>query len=75
MVTRKFFCLSPNSKHKTFGERFNFVKFKAVKTNRLVDYINNICVGYNSMNVVRNLKDVGISVSNNIVLRIIKKLT
>ena len=73
LVTRKFFCSNPECNHKTFSERFSFVNPKAVKTNRLIDYINGIGLRDNSMDVVRTLKDDGINVSSNTVLRIIKK--
>ena len=73
LVTRKFFCLNPKCNNKTFSERFGFVKPKAVKTNRLINYINGIGLRDNSMDAVRTLKDGGINVSSNTVLRIIKK--
>ena len=73
LVTRKFFCLNPDCKHKTFSERYSFVEPKLVKTNRLIDYINSVGLRDNSMDAVRTLKDGGINVSSNTVLRIIKK--
>lgn len=73
LVTRKFFCLNPKCNNKTFSERFGFVNPKAVKTNRLINYINGIGLRDNSMDAVRTLKDGGINVSSNTVLRIIKK--
>lgn len=73
LVTRKFFCSNPNCDHKTFGERFAFVEPKAVRTNRLNERINKIGLRDNSMDAVRNLKDEGIRVSSNTVLRIVKK--
>ena len=73
LVTRKFFCSNPECNNKTFSERFCFVKPKAVKTNRLINYINGIGLRDNSMDAVRTLKDGGINVSSNTVLRIIKK--
>ena len=73
LVTRKFFCSNPECNNKTFSERFGFVNPKAVKTNRLINYINGIGLRDNSMDAVRTLKDGGINVSSNKVLRIIKK--
>ena len=73
LVTRKFFCSNPECNNKTFSERFGFVNPKAVKTNRLINYINGIGLRDNSMDAVRTLKDGGINVSSNTVLRIIKK--
>ena len=73
LIVRKFFCTNPNCNHKTFGERFDFVSPKAVRTKRLDDYINKMGLRDNSMDTVRNLKDIGINVSSNTVLRIVKK--
>lgn len=73
LITRKFFCLNQNCKHKTFGERYNFVEPKAVRTNRLIEYINNVGLRDNSMDAVKTLKEAGIKVSSNTVLRIVKK--
>lgn len=73
LVTRKFFCSNPECNNKTFSERLSFVNQKAVKTNRLINYINGIGLRDNSMDAVRTLKDGGINVSSNTVLRIIKK--
>ena len=73
LITRKFFCKNSKCEHKTFGERFDFVDPKAVRTNRLDKYINNIGLRDNSMDAVRTLKESGINVSSNTVLRIVKK--
>lgn len=73
LVVRKFFCLNSNCDHKTFGERFNFVEEKSVKTNRLEEYINNIGLRDNSMDAVKTLVEAGINISSSTVLRIVKK--
>lgn len=73
LIVKKFFCTNPKCHHKTFAQRFDFVERKAVRTNRLNEYINNIGLRDNSMDAVRNLKDIGVNVSNNTVLRIVKK--
>lgn len=73
LVTRKFFCTNPKCNHKTFGERFKFVEPKAVRTNRLIEHIKNIGLRDNSMDAVRTLKEAGINVSSNTILRIVKK--
>lgn len=73
LIVRKFFCSNENCNHKTYGERFDFVEPKSVRTKRLDKYINKMGLRDNSMDTVRNLKDAGISVSSNTVLRIIKK--
>ena len=73
VITRKFFCQNSECTHKTFSENLNFVGSKAVKTNRLIEYIKNIALRDNSMDAVRTLKETGINVSSNTVLRIVKK--
>lgn len=73
LKTHKYFCNNDKCHSKTFAEDFSFVKSKAVRTNRLDDYINKIGLRDNSMDAVRTLKDGGIDVSSNTVLRIIKK--
>lgn len=73
LITRKFFCDNYKCEHKTFGERFDFVEPKAVRTKRLDNYINNIGLRDTSMDAVRTLKDSGIKVSSNTVLRLVKK--
>lgn len=73
LLARKFFCLNQDCKHKTFGERYNFVEPKAIRTKRLTEYINSIGLRDNSMDTVRTLKEAGIKVSSNTVLRIVKK--
>lgn len=73
LITKKFFCLNPECSHKTFGERYSFVEPNSVKTNRLIKYINKIGLRDNSMDAVRSLKESGINVSGNTVLRIVKK--
>lgn len=71
--THKYFCDNKKCRSKTFAEKFDFVKPKAVRTNRLDNYINKIGLRDNSMDAVRTLKESGINVSSNTVLRVIKK--
>ena len=73
LITRKFFCTNKKCNHKTFSQRFDFVSPKAVRTKRLDDYINKMGLRDNSMDTVRNLKELGVLVSSNTVLRIVKK--
>lgn len=73
VITRKFFCQNSQCTHKTFSENLSFVGSKAVKTNRLIEYIKNVALRDNSMDAVRTLKETGINVSSNTVLRIVKK--
>ena len=73
LTVKKFFCNNQKCDHKTFCEKFDFVDSKAVRTKRLDEYINKMGLRDNSMDAVRNLKDAGINVSSNTVLRILKK--
>lgn len=73
LLTHKYFCNNPKCKHKTFGERFSFVEEKAVRTNRLTDYISKVGLRNSSMDTVRDLRDNSIITSVYTVLRILKK--
>lgn len=73
LKAHKYFCKNDKCRFKTFSEEFNFVKANAVRTNRLEDYINKIGLRDSSMDAVRTLKESGINVSSNTVLRIVKK--
>lgn len=73
VTVNKYFCNNEKCKHKTFAEKFDFVKEKAVRTKRLDEYIEKIGVRNSSMDTVRDLKDNFINVSLNTVLRIIHK--
>ena len=73
ITVKKFFCNNENCNHRTFAEKFTFVKEKAVRTKRLDQYIEKIGLRNSSMDTVRDLKDNSINVSVNTVLRIIQK--
>ena len=73
LLCHKYFCNNSNCQHKTFSERFSFVEEKAVRTNRLTEYVNKIGLRNSSMDTVRDLKDNFIKMSLNTVLRILKK--
>lgn len=73
VTVNKYFCNNEKCEHKTFAEKFDFVKEKAVRTKRLDEYIERIGVRNSSMDTVRDLKDNFINVSLNTVLRIIHK--
>lgn len=73
LLCHKYFCYNSKCQHKTFAERFSFVEEKAVRTNRLTEYINKIGLRNSSMDTVRDLKDNFIDVSVDTVLRILKK--
>ena len=73
ITVKKYFCNNEKCEHKTFAEKFNFVKENAVRTIRLDEYIEKIGMRNSSMDTVRDLKDNFINVSVNTVLRIIHK--
>lgn len=73
LKVNKYFCNNEKCEHKTFAEKFDFVKEKAVRTKRLDEYIEKIGMRNSSMDTVRDLKDNFINVSLNTVLRIIHK--
>jgi len=70
---KKYFCINNRCKHTTFAEPFDFVEPKAVRTNRLTEYVSRIGLRNSSMDTARDLKDNSINLSVWTVLRIIKK--
>lgn len=56
LANRKLLCKNPNCPHTTFAERFEFIKFKAKKTNRLVDEIYNIAMNVSFFNSNKYIK-------------------
>lgn len=64
-----------NSKcqHTTFAEPLEFIEDNAIRTKRLDNYINKIGLKTSSKDAERQVKDTHVNISNNTILRIIKK--
>lgn len=72
---KKYFCNNDKCKHTTFAEPLNFVEKNAIRTKRLDEYINNVGLKTSSIEAEKQIKSTHVDVSNNTILRIIKKKT
>jgi transposase len=70
---KKYFCNNDKCKHTTFAEPLNFVEKNAIRTKRLDEYINNVGLKTSSIEAEKQIKSTHVDVSNNTILRIIKK--
>lgn len=70
---KKYFCNNEECQHATFAEPLEFVDDNAIRTKRLDNYINGIGLKTSSKDAERQIKDTQVNISNNTILRIIKK--
>ena len=70
---KKYFCGSDKCPHTTFAEPLDFVERNAIRTRRLDDYINHIGLKTSSIEAEKQIKETHVNISNNTILRIIKK--
>ena len=70
---KKYFCNNAKCQHTTFAEPLEFIEDNAIRTKRLDDYINGIGLKTSSKDAERQLKSTHVNISNNTILRIIKK--
>jgi transposase len=70
---RKYFCLNDKCNHKTFAEPLDFVGQNEIRTERLNKYIRDIGIRNSSMEAERQIKNSHVNISNNTILRILKK--
>lgn len=70
---RKMFCINPECSHKTFSERFDFIQYKARKTERLIKKILGISSRLSSVAASTMLKSDTVEVSKSTICRMIKK--
>ena len=73
ITVKKYFCNNDKCNHKTFAEPLAFVEKNAIRTKRLDDYINNIGLKVSSKEAEKQIKDNYVNISNNTVLRVVKK--
>lgn len=73
LSVHKYFCENDMCSFTTFSEDFDFVETRAVRTKRLDSYIKNIGLRGNAMDAIRTLKEMGINISGNTVINIVKK--
>ncbi|OCZ49691.1 transposase family protein [Dehalobacter sp. TeCB1] len=70
---RKMFCDNPECDHKTFSERFNFITYKARKTERLIKKILILSSRVSSVSASSMLKSDTAAVSKSTICRLLKK--
>ena len=70
---KKYFCNNPKCRHTTFAEPLEFIEDNAIRTKRLDNYINKIGIKTSSKEAEKQLKGTHVNISNNTILRIIKK--
>lgn len=73
IMNRKMFCLNPECSHKTFSERFDFIRYKARKTERLLEKIINMSSRLSSVSASTALKSDTVTISKSTICRLIKK--
>jgi hypothetical protein len=70
---RKMFCMNPECSHKTFSERFDFIAYKARKTERLLEKILNLSSRLSSVAASTILKNDTATISKSTICRLLKK--
>lgn len=70
---KKYSCNNTKCKHKTFAEPLDFVDENAIRTKRLDEYIAQVGLSNSSVQAEKQIKNSHVVVSNNTILRIIKK--
>lgn len=70
---KKYFCNNEKCEKTTFAEPLDFVDKNALRTKRLDDYINKIGLSTSSIEARKQIKATHVDISNNTILRIIKK--
>lgn len=69
----KFFCTNEICRYKTFAYPLPFVVANSLRTKRLDDYIYQVGIKNSSLDAQKQISGSHVSVSNNTILRIIKK--
>lgn len=69
----KLFCANKRCCHKTFAYPIPFATANSLRTKRLDDYIYRVGMKSSSLDAEKQIFDSHVSVSNNTILRIIKK--
>lgn len=73
ITVKKYFCNNDKCNHRTFAGTLEFVEKNAIRTKCLDDYINNIGLKVSSKEAEKQIKDNLVNISNNTVLRVVKK--
>jgi len=70
---RKMFCLNPECDKRTFAETFDFLSYKAKKTNRLEKQIIDISINVSSLAAEQILKNSIVNVGKSTICNLLKK--
>lgn len=70
---KKYSCNNTKCTHTTFAEPLDFVEKNAIRTRRLDEYIAQVGLSNSSVQAKKQIKNSHVDVSNNTILRIIKK--
>ena len=73
ITVKKYFCNNPKCNHTTFAEPLNFVEKNALRTKRLDDYIKEVGLKNSSIEAKNQITNSHVEISNNTILRILKK--
>lgn len=73
IAVKKYFCNNNNCEHTTFAEVLQFVNKNATRSTRLDDYIKKVGLKTSSLDAEKQISDSHVEISNNTILRIIKK--
>ena len=71
--TRKMFCDNPDCNHKTFAERFNFISYKARKSERLIHKILDLSASVSSVMAAELIKEGTATVGKSTICSLLKK--
>lgn len=71
--TRKMFCDNPDCSHKTFAERFNFLGYKARKSERLIQKILDLSASVSSLMAAGLLSESTADVGKSTICSLLKK--
>lgn len=69
----KFFCKNSACTHKTFAYPLRFAEYNSLRTKRLDEYIYQVGLKNSSLDAKAQISSSHVKVSNNTILRVIKK--
>ena len=73
IIVKKYFCNNPKCNHTTFAEPLDFVEKNALRTKRLDEYIKEVGLKNSSIEARNQITNSHVEISNNTILRILKK--
>jgi len=74
LYNRKMFCKNPECKYTTFAERFDFLQYKAKKTERLKDEIIRVSLNQSSVSASKYLRKSVAEVKKSTICNYLKKM-